>query len=173
MSSKPQSSTKPVTHTRAKQTFLVPKIPVGPTDEALLQDLQKNYVRVVKVSRLHDQPGKPVGAILIDFSSEVATDKLLTQGYISFMGERHEVRPHFVRICDHCQAEGHRTAQCPHVDLNSDESKQAERRRRPADSSRLPFEFDRCHREECRTAQHHHARLTEHRVMCLFQQQQR
>ena len=157
MSSKPQSSPKPVTHTRAKQTFLVPKIPVGPTDEAILQDLQKNYVRVVKVSRLHDQPGKPVGAILVDFSSEVATDKLLTQDYIFLMGERHKVRPHFVPICD----------------LNSDESKQAERRHRPADSSRLPFEFDRCHREECRTAQHHHARLTEHRVMCLFQQQQR
>ena len=165
------SSSKPVTHRPLKQTLLVSKVPVGPTDEALLRDLQKSCVGVLNVTRLQDRNGRPVGAILVHFTSQVVADRVFAQGHVFLMGERREVRLHFVPFCDHCQVEGHIVARCPHLDPDDGRSEEAERR--PVDSPRVPLECYRCHQEGHRAAQCPHRPLTESRLMHLFQQQQR
>ncbi|CAF2852670.1 unnamed protein product [Rotaria sp. Silwood2] len=95
------------------RSLFMSDISLNMKEKTLLHDLGHNYVGVEKVSRIHDDSGKPTDAIRVDMKSNKLAMKILDDGYILFDGKKCDVRPYWPRLCRRCRKEGHNASECP------------------------------------------------------------
>jgi hypothetical protein len=119
MSSKQQSEQSSTTSSSSlpPRSLIVSNVSLAKDETWLYNDLSHTYPDIKKVSRNHDQDGRELSSIRIDFHSEEIVSEILDEEAIYIEDRPYYIRPFWPVICYRCQNEGHKAAECPQRSL--------------------------------------------------------